>query len=302
MHKVLFLLNITFYSISCQSSDSSTENELQLNQTMQYSHAFIHGINQTSIADLEVYADYKPHYRPVLARAKSIEKLTNNVYNNIRLFDQQIAHLPLETAIQKDHFTTFQSLEQQAVRLQEESLWLIYKSWDNGGIQSTVFADTTKRKKSIQRIEATLSSIPLITQDRQLASSNNSILLTAISLLQQSVKQSEAVFINFFAGQVGGITICGPRAFVAINSSKTCLRLGETYEATLNIAQIVPRNDYKVVVEDSVLEKQAPYRTKHKIPATQEGEQSFSIFITLKDPLTQKQTFIRNPFYFEVTR
>lgn len=301
MYRILFILGIVSSFTSCQFSKAPTSDVLYLNQCAQNNTAFIHRINQSTLVNLEVTSTYKPYYKPILVKAKNIEQLTKSTYDSITQFYHQMASLPLDIAVGKGRLSTFQTLKQQAIRLQKKSIELIDKAWDNGGIKGTVFSDSTKREGCIQRIEVNLSPISPL-QDKQLVSSKHSVLLTTLNLLQQKVKQNESVFINFLASQIGRMTLGGSRFFATINSSKNCIRLGETYEASIIIPEIIPHHDYKIKVGDSTLEQLHPYRTLHHIPTEVKGEQAFSISILIENPLTKEQTFIRQPFYFEVTR
>lgn len=300
MYRSLLILGFAFSFTGCQFSDLPVNDALQLNQCYQNSANLINKITQAKLIDLEVEASSKAYYQPILAKAKSIAKLTKSVYDSSTLLYQQITRLPLDIAIKKEDFAAFQSLKQQAARLQKQSVQLIYESWDNGGIKATIFSDSSRRQESIQRIEAELSPIFLTTQDQQLASMTNRILLTTLGILQQKVKQNEAVFINFFASQVGGITLCGPRPVLVANSSKTGIRLGETYEAEFIIFQQMPDDNYEVSIGDSILKMTDGFSTAHSIPSTTKGEHCFWTSVVIEEPFTKEQTFLRKPFYFEV--
>jgi hypothetical protein len=278
-----------------------TSDFLQLNQCAQNSTEIIHKTIQAQLVYMEMKTADNAGYVPLLAKAKIIAQLTENVYDSIALFQQQIDFLSLEIAAKKEHLVMFQSLLQKAQHLQRQSIALIYKSWDNGGIKATIFADSTKRKTSMQYIKTTLS--PITPPEWTIISpSINSILQIQIGRLQQQVKQNEAVFINFFASQFGKMTLCGPREFMAINSPKSCIRLGETYEAAFTLLLQMPHDNYEVRIGDSLLNRRYDRSPIYNIPSKTKGEQCFWTSVMIVDPFTKEQTILHKPFYFEVTR
>ena len=305
MYKLLLPFFFMISGLSCQSSESqymSTSDGLHLNQCIQNSTEIINKTTQAKLVDMEIDAAYKVHYAPVLAKAKIIAQLTTAVYDSITSFQQQIDLLPLASVINKEQLTTFHSLQQKAQHLQEKSIALVYKSWDNGGIKGTIFRDSTRRKGSIQYIKKEIRPILITTEEKMLSPSIKPILQTKLGLLQQQVKQNEAVFIHFFAGQFGKMMLCGPREFMAINSAKTCIRLGETYEAAFIFLLEIPHKNYDVSIGDSVLNMVDDRSPIYSIPSTAKGEQCFWTTALIENPLTKEQTILRKAFYFEVTQ
>jgi hypothetical protein len=303
MSKRLLLFAFSLIFASCQLSEQqymSTSDVLQLNKCTQTSTEIITKVIQAKLVDLAVDNSYKTYYQPILAKAKIIEKTTKPVYDSISLFHQQMASLPFGIPINKEQLARFQSLKQSASRLQKQSLRLIYESWDDGGIRSTIFADSTKRQQSIQYIETALSPIVIRAKDKQFVPSTNSILLTTLGIFQQKIKQNEAVFINFLIGQTGKMRICGSRFFIATNSSKSCIRLGETYETAITFLQEMPHDNYEVRLGNRTIKMIDGRSAAYNIPYKRKGEQCFWTSLIITSPLTQKKIFLYKPFYFEV--
>jgi hypothetical protein len=250
MSRLLFLLGFPLFFAGCQLSEQqymSTSAVLRLNQCTQTSTKIMHKVIQAKLVDLTVADSYRMSYQPILAKATIIEKSTKIVYDSISVFYQEMASLPFGIPIKKERIARFLALRQSANRLQKQSLRLIYDSWNDGGIKGSIFADSSKRKRNIKSIEAALSPIVLRTKDKQLTISTNSILLTTLGMLQQKVKQNEAVFINFLRGQTSKLRPFS-RFFIASNSSKPCIRLGETYETAIMFLQEMSHDNYEVKI------------------------------------------------------
>jgi hypothetical protein len=304
MSKLLFLLGFSLFFASCQLSEQqymSTSTVLRLNQCTQTSTKIMHEVIQAKLVDLTVADSYRRSYQPILAKATIIEKSTKIVYDSISVFYQEMASLPFGIPIKKERLARFQALKKSANRLQKQSLRLIYNSWNDGGIKGSIFADSTKRKRNIQSIEAALSPIILRAKDKQLSISTNSILLTTLGMLQQKVKQNEAIFINFLRAQTSEMRTYCSWLYLASNSSKTCIRLGETYETAITFLQEMPHDNYEVRLGNRTIKMIDGRSAVYNIPYKKKGEQHFWTSLMIKDPLTKEQTSLHKPFYFEVT-
>lgn len=303
MSRLLFLLGFPLFFAGCQFSEQqymSTSAVLRLNQCAQTSTKIMNKVIQARLVDLTVADSYRMYYQPILAKAKIIEKSTKIVYDSISVFYQEMASLPLGIPIKKERLARFQTLKQSASRLQKQSIRLIYDSWNDGGIKATIFADSTKRQECMQQIETKLSPIVLSTSNKAFSISTNSILLTTLGVLQQKIKQNEAVFINFLRSQTGKMSTCG-FFYLASNSSKACIRLGETYETAITFLEEMSHDNYEVKIDNRTIKMIDGRSAVYNIPYKKKGEQCFWTSLMIKDPLTKEQTSLHKPFYFEVT-
>ena len=302
MPKLLLLLGLSLSFFSCQEPQYLSTNEVFIfNQCALRSTEIINKTIQADLVDLKVNNFDKPYYQPILEKVEIIKQSTKSVYDSLCLLQQQMASLPLGTPITKEQLARFQALEKSAHRLPKQNLRLIYEAWDHGGIKYTIFADTTKRQKPIQALEANLNLITLNTSKKDLSIITNSVLRTTLGILQQNIKQSEVIFISFLLGQSSKMRFCDFGGFfVASNSSKTCIRLGETYETAITILEQMPHDSYELIVEGDTLEM-INDRSTYSISPQAKGEQCFRSYLVVKNPLTGKQSFFYKPFYFEVS-
>lgn len=303
MPKFLLLLVLFLSLASCQEPQyMSTDEVLRFDQCALRSTEIINKTTQIKLVDLRVNNFDKAYYLPILEKIETIEQSTKSIYDSLCLFQQQMASLPLGVPITKEQLARFQALEKSVHRLPKQNLQLIYEAWDHGGIKATIFADTTRRLQSMQALEANLNPITLSTSKKALSISTNSILRTTLGMLQQQIKQNETVFVNFLIGQTSKMRLgpCGGFS-VAANSSKTCIRLGETYETAITFLDPMPHHHYKLILEGDTLEMIDDKSSKFSISTQRTGERCFWASLIITDPLTKEQTSFHKPFYFEVS-
>lgn len=201
-------------------------------------------------------------------------------------------------------------LEQKIKTLYSQYLQIIASCWDNGGLKASIFADIDKKEAAIQNLKKNLtlpSSIhykpkehnnqtwaELNFKDKPLAA-----VLPLLSKIQNDIRLSESALIFFFISQFSGCNFTYAPIYVFAQSSKSSIRLGETYEAEIALGTYSSEAIFEVEVNGDTL-NQMQGKAIYRVRPDKTGEQHYNATIHYTNPITGETTTFRKAFYFEV--
>jgi hypothetical protein len=301
----LLLINL-FFLTSCQEQYSEVEiqQEVLWNETIQRTNLILKRNISTKIKKAIKDIETKVQYKPFLPKFKYITTQSDSIFNEIErlkdiLLEQSEAYTPSTETIPT------KALTKNIQSSYNNYLHLIEKSWDNGGVKTTVFADIRKKKSVIQEIKASLD-LPILSQirtnpaylERQLKDKPLAAVLTFLSSIQNDIRKQEYHVFHFFDKQISRI-----HDYTRINlcsvSNKHYVRLGETYKteilwstnSTEAFRSIIINGNSTPIVDE---------RASYKIKPNQTGEQTYHPTLTFLNPYTNTIDSIQKTFYFNV--
>lgn len=225
----------------------------------------------------------------------------------------------VEDILFRDNFSALDStmalsnliiLEQKIQTLYDQHLQIIASCWDNGGLKGSIFADIDKKEAAIQNLKKQLSLpssihykpkvhnnqtwVEFKFKDKPLAA-----VLPILSEIQNDIRISEHALISFFISQFSGGDIFYDSFDVFAQSSKSSIRLGETYEAEIAFGTYSSEATFEIEVNGDTL-NQTQGKAIYRVRPDKTGEQHYNTTIHYTNPATGETTTFRKAFYFEV--
>jgi len=293
---LLFLLNT-----SCQNdySEDFIEHHLKLNEQFGRSNQLIKKNTSEIIKKARIKIQKMPHYRILESKCKEVTQLSNTFYNEVEVLKKQ-----LENDFQEQQpIKVLELLHKKAQNYYRESILLVEKSWDNGGVKGCIFADITKKQTTIKYLKKNIG-IPVFEQLNANTFSNKkdqplAVILTQLHALQNDIRCQENGLVRFFYGQIA--SYCGYDYFdVYACSQKPCIRLGETYEAGICFGDYAPISLLHVSVDKDSLPI-SDNRAHYQIEGKNIGEQAYLATVKFQHLLSEKIDYQEQLFYFEVS-
>lgn len=182
--------------------------------------------------------------------------------------------------------------------------------WDNGGIKGTIFADQSKKNQALYQLE---QDILLIDADKlyskkdkdpnwaQLAFKDKSVAMIYLLLrkYENEVKMSTHAVVDFIASQMGKLEFSYDRFDITTKTQKPAIRLGEVYEAEIALGVYTSQAQFAVSVNGSSL-KTKDGKALYQVKPSSEGQQKYTVKISIQNPLTGETETITKDFYYEV--
>jgi hypothetical protein len=305
-----YLILISFLlCTSCQEqySDADIQRQLHWNETIQRSSPVLKKNKSLAIEEVKAYTKLMTQYHALYPKFKYTTTLADTIYNDLEQLKQALIedsgdHASIARVAQTKALTTsIQSVYNEYLQLMETS-------WDKGGIKGTVFADPSKKEKFMQEIKEKLD-LPFISQIRQDSSQLERLLkgkplaaaLTLLSAVQNDIRKQEFHAFDFFARQISRMCNFGWSSgfsFCSL-SSKSCIRLGETYEVDHLLGGYY-YDSIRSVTLDGVNLPLEDNRGIYAVKPAQVGEQVYRPTITFFTPYTNSLDSITKSFYFDV--
>lgn len=296
----LLVCLLSCLSTSCQNhySEELIEQHLNLNKQLECSNQIIKKHTSEIIKKAHKKIQRMPSHKDIYSKIKEITLLANTFYEDVEGIKRQ-----LEDNFQEEEYPkTVESLVIKAQNYYQESMQVVVHSWSNEGIKGSVFADISYKKRILQRLNDEIGR-PVFEQLNTNTSFNKKdkalpIVLTQLYTLQNDIRRQENALIGFFTGQIpsyGGYDLFDVYAF----SQKSCIRLGETYEAGICFGSYAPISILNVNInKDSIpiLYNKANYQIKPK----ELGEQAYKVTLTFQHLISQEIERREQLFYFEV--
>ncbi|MBL4649044.1 MAG: hypothetical protein JKY03_04880 [Aureispira sp.] len=201
-------------------------------------------------------------------------------------------------------------LDQKIQALYDQYVQIIESCWDDGGLKASIFADFDKKEAAIQNLKKQFSLPSSINykskehnnqtwvvfnfKDKSLAA-----VLPLLSKIQNDIRLSEYALISFFNTQFSGCNFTYDPIDVFAQSSKSSIRLGETFEAEIALGTYSSEAIFEIVVNGDTL-NQIQGKSIYRVRPNKTGEQHYNATIHHTHPLTGETTTFRKAFYFEV--
>ena len=311
MSRLLFLLGFSLFFAGCQLSEQYSEVEIQqqvlLNETIQRTNLMLKRNTSTKIKKAIKDIETKTQYKPFLPKFKYITTQSDRVFNEI----ERLKHTLLEHS--EDYISTTETIPTKALTKNIQSsynnyIYLIEKSWDNGGVKGTIFADIRKKESAMQKIKATLN-LPFLSQiransaylERQLKDKPVAIVLTFLSAIQNDIRKQEFHVFHFFSRQIGMLCNFGlsPEFGLHIRPNKYSIRLGQMYQTEIFMGNYPNNSFHSVAINGEripLLNEKATYTVK----PNQIGKQAYRSTITFLNSYTNLIDSLEQTFYFDV--
>jgi hypothetical protein len=225
----------------------------------------------------------------------------------------------VEDILFRDNFSALDStailsnviiLDQKIHALYDQYVQIIESCWDDGGLKGSIFADIDKKEAVIQSLKKQLS-LPSSIHYKPKAHNNQTwaefkfkdkplvAVLPFLSKIQNDIKLSEYALISFFNAQFSGGDIFYDSYDVFAQSSKSSIRLGETYEAEIAFGTYSSEATFEIEVNGDTL-NQTQGKAIYRVRPDKTGEQHYNATIHYTHPATGETTTFRKAFYFEV--
>jgi hypothetical protein len=301
----LLLINL-FFLTSCQEQYSEVEIQQQVlwNATIQRTNLILKRNISTKIKKAIKEIETKTQYEPFLPKFKYITTQSDRVFNEI----ERLKHTLLEHS--EAHALATASIPTKALTKNIQSsynnyIYLIEKSWDNGGVKGTIFADIRKKESVIQEVKAILD-LPFLSQiradsaylERQLKDKSVAAVLTFLSSIQNDIRKQEYHVFHFFDKQISRMHDYIPMNLLSL-SSKYYVRLGETYKTEI-LWGTSSTEEFRSIIINGNSTPLVDERASYKIKPSQIGEQTYHPTLTFLNPYTNLIDSIQKTFYFNV--
>lgn len=306
---LLSLILLTCASCQEQYSKAMIQQQLLWRETIERSNVVLKENTLSEIESTEISIKPKTQYHSFYAKFKYITTKADSVYDTIEHLKSQIIGSSVDYSsdfeMSQAELALVQNLTQSIQSMCQNNLNWMERTWDNGGVKATSFADTSKKKSMMQKIKATLD-LPFIRQildnpryleellkDKPLATA-----LTLLSLIQNDIRKQEYHTFHFFNRQISRMHDYKQVGLWAI-SSKQCIRLGEIFKSEI----VFGHYPNKILMSISTNGDSLPIeheRAKYTIQATQVGEQAYRPLVTFLNPYTNRVDSLERIFFFEV--
>jgi hypothetical protein len=299
----LFLILI---GTSCQEqySDAMIQQQVLWNANIQRTNLILKSNTSFKIEEAKNYIIPRTQYHSFYPKFKYITTQSDSLYNEIERLKRVLLEHSGGYASNAKPIST-KTLTANIQSSYNNYLHFMEKSWDNGGIKATIFADTSKKENFMQEIKATLN-LPFLSQirdnptylERQLKDKPLAVALTLLSSIQNDVRKQEYHIFHFFDRQIGRMHNYKRVGLWAI-SSKFHIRLGEIYKSEILLGSYLNNTLRAVVVNGNnlpLVNKRAIY----KIKPTQIGEQAYRPIVRFLNPYTNLVDSLEKTFYFDV--
>jgi len=304
----LILISLLFLT-SCQEQYSEVEIQQQVlwNETIQRTNLILKRNISTKIKKAKKDIETKTQYKPLLPKFKYITTQSDSLFNKIERLKRTLLEHSEAYASATETIPT-KSLTKNIQSSYNNYIYLMEKSWDNGGVKATIFADSSKKESAMQKIKKTLD-LPILSQiradsaylERQLKDKPLAAVLTFLSSIQNDIRKQEYHVFNFFDRQIGRMCNFGWSSGFGLCaiSSKPCIRLGEIYEAKISFCGSANGTLLSTTVEgDSI--PIVNERASYKIKPTQTGEQAYRSTVRFLNSYTNLVDSLEKTFYFDV--
>lgn len=304
----LLLFNLLFLT-SCQEQYSEVEIQQQVlwNETIQRTNLILKRNVSTKIKKAIKDIETKTQYEPFLPKFKYITTQSDRVFNEIERLKHTLLEYSEAHALATATFPT-KALTKNIQSIYNNYIYLIEKSWDNGGIKGSIFADIHRKESAIQEVKASLD-LPFLSQiradsaylERQLKDKPVAAVLTFLSSIQNDIRKQESHVFHFFSRQIGMLCNFGssPEFGLHIRPNKYSIRLGQMYQTEIFMGNY-PNNSFHSVAINGERIPLLNEKTTYTVKPSQTGKQAYRPTITFLNSYTNLIDSLEQTFYFDV--